>query len=83
MVQEVLQILQDNDLFAKPEKCEFEKETIEYLGMVISKGRVGMDPVKVEGIMDWPIPTKLKEAQAFMGFCNYYRRFIKDYSRIV
>ena len=41
-----------------------------------------MDPVKVEGIMDWPVPTKLKEAQAFMGFCNYYRRFIKDYSRI-
>ena len=69
----VLKILQDNDLFLKPEKCEFEKERIEYLGVIISKGRAEMDPAKVSGIIEWPTPKTVKETQSFLGFCNFYR----------
>ena len=41
-----------------------------------------MDPIKVAGVMDWPMPTKVKEVQSFLGFCNFYHRFIKDYLKI-
>jgi hypothetical protein len=78
----VLEILQANDLYLKPEKCEFEKTCIEYLGLIISENHVKMDPVKVKGIMDWPIPKKVKDVQAFIGFCNFYRRFIEGFSWI-
>ena len=50
--------------------------------MVVSEGRVEMDPVKTEALTSWPMPKKLKELQSFLGFCNFYRRFIKDYSQI-
>ena len=60
----------------------FETSHIEYLGMIISKGRVEMDPKKVSGVTEWPRPTKVKQVQAFLGFANFYRRFIKDFGRI-
>lgn len=82
ITENVLRILKENDLYLKPEKCEFEQEKIEYLGLIISKDRVEMDPVKVQGILDWPVPKKLKDVQAFIGFCNFYQRFIKDFSNI-
>jgi hypothetical protein len=81
-VKRVLQILLDNDLFLKPEKCEFERTQIEYLGVIISYNHVSMDPVKVAGIKDWPRPTKVKDVQAYLGFCNFYRRFVQDFSKI-
>lgn len=83
LVREVLQRLRDNDLFAKPEKCFFETDSIEYLGMIISKGSVRMDPSKVDGVLSWPIPKKVKDVQAFLGFANFYRRFIRDFGKIV
>ena len=82
ITREVLKILQANKLHIKPEKCEIEKEKIEYLGVVVSKGRVKMDPVKTKALTSWPTPKQLKELQSFLGFCNFYRRFIKDYSKI-
>ena len=82
ITKEVLEILQANKLYIKPEKCKIEKEKIEYLGVVVSEGRVEMDPVKTEALTSWPTPKKLKELQSFLGFCNFYRRFIKDYSKI-
>jgi hypothetical protein len=66
----------------KPEKCNFEKWKIEYLGIIISEGQVEMDPVKVAGVADWPTPTTKKELQQFLGFTNFYRRFILDYSHV-
>ena len=82
ITKEVLEILRANKLYIKPEKCEIEKERIEYLGVVVSEVKVEMDPVKTEALTSWPTPKKLKELQSFLGFCNFYRRFIRDYSKI-
>ena len=82
ITKEVLEILQANKLYIKLEKCEIEREKIEYLGVVVSKGKVEMDPVKTEALTSWPTPKKLKELQSFLGLCNFYRQFIKDYSKI-
>jgi hypothetical protein len=81
-VAQVLQKLRDNDLFLKPEKCHFHKKEVEYLGVIVGKGQVKMDPIKVKGITDWPTPTNLPELRSFLGFGNYYKDFIPDYSRI-
>jgi hypothetical protein len=82
IVNEVLRILQENDLYLKPEKCEFEKSEVEYLGLVVGEGRISMDPVKVTGIAEWPEPHTKNELQQFLGFVNFYRRFIKDFAHI-
>jgi RNase H-like domain found in reverse transcriptase/Reverse transcriptase (RNA-dependent DNA polymerase) len=81
-VAQVLQKLHDNDLFLKPEKCHFHKKEVEYLRVIVGKGQVKMDPIKVKGITDWPMPTNLPELRSFLGFGNYYKDFIPDYSRI-
>jgi hypothetical protein len=74
--------LRQNKLFLKPEKCDFKKRKIEYLGVIISEGQVEMDRVKVAGVVDWPTPSTQKELQQFLGFTNFYRCFILDYSHI-
>jgi hypothetical protein len=82
-VQQVLERLHQYGLHAKPEKCEFHTDSIEYLGVVVTRKGVAMDPSKIQAILDWPAPTKVKELQAFLGFANFYRRFIDNYSGIV
>jgi len=75
-IRQVLQVLQKHKLFLCPEKCEFYKERIEYLGLVISENEVSMDLVKVVGVQEWPTPENKTDVQAFLGFVNFYRRFI-------
>ncbi|KAJ3007050.1 hypothetical protein NUW54_g3696 [Trametes sanguinea] len=82
IVRQVLQILRENHLSCKPEKCEFETQQTEYLGHIISPGKVQMDPGKVAGVTDWPVPCCKRDLQAFLGFANFYRRFIKDFAKI-
>jgi len=76
----VLELMRKHKLYLKPEKCEFQKTTIEYLSVIISHNRVSMDPVKIAGVQEWPAPTNKKEVQSFLGFTNFYRRFIKGFS---
>jgi hypothetical protein len=54
----------------------FHARSIDYLGVIIEKGMTCMDPVKIAGIKNWPIPTKVKDVCSFLGFCNHYSPFI-------
>jgi hypothetical protein len=78
----VLQTLHKHDLYLKAEKCEFEKTRLEYLGFIITPDQVEMDPGKLKGITDWPTPKSIWDIQKFIGFSNYYRRFIHRYADI-
>ena len=82
LTHDVLSCLAKNDLYLKPEKCFFDKTSIEYLGVIISEGHIKMDPTKISGITQWPVLKKLKDLQSFLGFCNFYHRFIEHYSAI-
>jgi RNase H-like domain found in reverse transcriptase/Reverse transcriptase (RNA-dependent DNA polymerase)/Integrase zinc binding domain len=82
-IKQMLQRLREHDLFLKPKKCEFNKTTMEYLGLIIQEGKLLMDPVKLSGIRDWPTPTMVKQVRGFIGFVNFYRRFIKKFSELV
>jgi len=72
LVHQVLNRLEEHDLFLKPEKCTFEAPEIEYLGLVIGGGKVRMDHVKVQGVDGWQRPKTLTELQGWMGFINFY-----------
>jgi hypothetical protein len=76
----VLDCMREHKLYLQPEKCEFEKTKIEYLGVIISHNKVEMDPVKIARVADWPMPSNKKEVQYFVGFVNFYRRFIPGFS---
>jgi Reverse transcriptase (RNA-dependent DNA polymerase) len=78
----VLQRLMENNLYLKPKKCEFCKEKIEWLGMVIQEGKITMDPGKLKGIQDWPAPTMVKQVRGFLGFGNFYQCFIRGFSEV-
>jgi hypothetical protein len=71
--------MQEHKLHLRPEKCEFEKTKIEYLGVIISHNKVETDPVKIAGVVDWLTPSNIKEVQSFVGFVNFYRCFIPGF----
>ncbi len=81
-VRQVLQKLLENNLYAKLPKCEFHKEKIEFLGYVLSGKGISTDPKKIQTIKEWPIPKCVKDVQRFVGLCNYYRRFVKDFANL-
>ena len=82
IVEEVLRRLEENNLFVKPEKCRWKVREVEFLGVVIGPGGVRMQKEKVDGVLSWPTPRSAKDMQKFMGLANYYRQFIRDFSRI-
>ncbi|KAK3539334.1 hypothetical protein QTP70_001208 [Hemibagrus guttatus] len=82
MVREVLFRLQQHHLYVKLEKCEFHRSTVTFLGYMISRHGVEMDVVKVQAVTEWPAPTSVRELQRFLGFANFYQRFIRNYSSV-
>jgi len=81
-VQRVWKVLAEHRLFLHLEKCEFHQKEIEYLRLVISENKVAMDPVKVARVHNWPILENWTDMEAFIGFINFYRHFIRDFSTI-
>lgn len=80
-VREVLTRLRTASLLLKPEKCEWHKEEVTFLGFRVGRNGVKMDEAKIQVVKDWPTPTTVKGIQEFLGFVNFNRRFIKDYSK--
>lgn len=77
LVHWVLQRLREHKLYLKPSKCFFEVEEVTYLGLIVGNGHVKTDPSKISAVKDWEVPKDKKEVQAFIGFLNFYRRFIE------
>ncbi len=81
-VAEVLQRLLQLHLFLKAEKCSFHQPSVQFLGYHIDSSGIRMDEGKVDAIRTWPQPTTIKELQRFLGFSNFYRRFVQNYSTL-
>ncbi|XP_061463312.1 uncharacterized protein LOC133375581 [Rhineura floridana] len=78
----MLKRLRENHLYAKLEKCGFDLKSLDFLGYRISAEGVEMDPGKVSCILDWGQPVTKKDVQRFLGFANYYRKFIPGFSKL-
>jgi len=78
----VFALLLQHQFFVNGKKCHFGKQSVEYLGHIISFGGVAMDLTKVQTVIDWPIPSNAKGVRGFLGLIRYYQRFIKDYGKI-
>ena len=74
--------MKELDLHLKIKKCKFGTSHIDYLGMILLSGHIEMHPTKLNGLRNWPTPTKVKDVYYFLGFTNFYRKFIGDYSNI-
>jgi hypothetical protein len=81
-VRAVLQKLRDAGLQVNIHKCEFHVQETVFLGLLVSTEGLRMDPGKVQVIQDWATPRNLTGVQSFIGFCNFYRRFIKGFSKL-
>ena len=78
----VMKTLEENELYLKPKKCEFFRKEITFLGHVISHNSVRMDPKKIQTVKEWGILETKKDVQRFLGFANFYRRFIEGFAKI-
>ncbi|KAI0992503.1 hypothetical protein K3495_g15682, partial [Podosphaera aphanis] len=81
-VNQVLEALRKNRILLKPEKCEFHTQSTTYLGLIIEPGGIRMDSKKVKAVQEWTSPKTVKDVQAFLGFANFYRRFVRGFSAL-
>jgi Reverse transcriptase (RNA-dependent DNA polymerase) len=80
--RQILERLREHDLYLKPEKCKFNIQEVEFLGLIVRPNHLSMDPTKLTGIKDWPTPTNVKRVRSFLGFGNFYRRFIGHFAEL-
>jgi hypothetical protein len=78
----VLQVLRESQLYAKLSKCSFYQKQVHYLGHIISKDLIALDPEKIEAIREWLAPKNVIEVRSFMGIAGYYKIFIEGFSNI-
>jgi len=82
IVKKVLKILNDNKLSIQTKKCRFHQTKIDYLEVIISKNSVEVNTIKIKGVAEWSEPKKKQEVQQFLGFCNFYRCFIRGFAKV-
>ena len=83
IVKKILKRLEENDLYIKPEKYIWKARKIRFLGVIIGPNRIEMEAKKIEGVLSWLESKNVKDVRKFLGFANYYRRFIKDFAQVV
>ena len=81
-VKKVLDVLQRENFYVKPSKCEFGRTSLNYLGYIVGGGELKIDPSKVEVIVNWPKPKTATEVRSFLGAAQYWRKFIANFSLI-
>ena len=81
-VRKILTLLRQEKLIGKLSKCEFGISSMEFLGHVVSDQGIATDPAKIKAVQDWPTPRNAHDVMKFLGLSNYYRRFVKDFSKI-
>ncbi len=82
VVRWVLRQLQKHDLYANLKKCWFHKDEVQFLGFIVLVQGIRMEDKRIKAIRDWPEPQSVRDIQMFLGFTNFYKRFIKNFSRI-
>ena len=83
LVEEILRRLELNDLYIKPEKCRWKMRKVNFLEVVIEHKRIKMEEEKVKTVINWLVPKLVMEVQKFLELTNYYRRFVKIFTKIV
>jgi hypothetical protein len=82
-VDQVLHLLSQHQIFLKHSKCAFGASKVEYLGHIVGKVGVQVDPKKIEAMQDWPRPKTIKSLHGFLGLTDYYHKFVQNYGKIV
>ncbi|CAM8883170.1 unnamed protein product [Rhodiola kirilowii] len=82
-LHEVLQTLHINSFYAKPGKCDISRCQLTYLGHIISRDGMAVDPEKIQAVIHWPLPTTIKQLCGFLGLTGYYRRFVAHYASLI
>ena len=80
-IKTVLQILQENKLYCKLKKYEFNKTELRFVGHIVGAKGIRVDPEKISAVTDWPAPHHVHELRKFLGFTNYFRKFLQGYSQ--
>jgi len=83
IVKKILKRLEENDLYVKPEKCTWKVQKMNFLGVVMGQERIEMEKEKVARVLNWSILKTVRNVRKFLSLANYYRRFIKDFAKMV
>ena len=83
LVEEILRRIEENDLYVKLEKYKWKVREMNFLGVVIRPERIKMEEEKVKAVLDWLVSRSVKNVKKFLGLSNYYKRFVKEFAKIV